>query len=69
MKKYILFIVLSMVGALFAQHVKTYQGINTQGPPYYNGECGAIDIDNLTNGDEVIELLRPLVKKNGGNDI
>lgn len=36
---------------------------------FYNGQCGAIDIDNLKNCDEIIELLRPLVQKNGGNVI
>jgi predicted transport protein len=35
---------------------------------FYNGQCGAIDIDNLKNSDEIIELLKPLIRKNGGND-
>ena len=31
---------------------------------FYNGDCSAIDIDNVSNVDEVIDLLKDIINKN-----
>lgn len=36
---------------------------------FYNGECGAINIDNLRNINEIIELIKPLIIKNAIKDV
>lgn len=36
---------------------------------FYNGQCGAIDIDKLNNIEEIIDLLKPLIEKEKSNDV
>lgn len=36
---------------------------------FYNGRCGAIDIDKLNNIEEIIDLVKPLIEKEKINEV